>query len=161
MHSFHAALCVHMRDDHAVQLGIKSYSASRAQLTVREMQKINDQLVLLWTRHVTDRLNQIVIHAHIGMLIKAPWEKYMVHLRAYPFKGIEFHGHNPQAWGLYVLNTFALGVDALDPLNPTQPHQHIGVGLSIFFFKVMFENFIHNVMNFMMPFIKLSCQSTI
>ena len=44
----------------------------------------------------------------------------MVHLRAYPFKGLEFHGRNPQNWILYVLNTFAQGVDALDPLNPTR-----------------------------------------
>ena len=89
---------MHMRDDHAVQLGIRSYSASRAQLTVREIQEITDQLVHLRTRHVTDRLNQIVIHARTGMLIKAPWEQYMVHLRAYPFKGIEFHGRNPPAF---------------------------------------------------------------
>ena len=49
---------------------------------------------------------------------------------------------------LYVLKTFALGVDALDPLNPTH-HQHIGVGLLILFFEVMYENFIDSVMNFM------------
>jgi len=104
--------------------------------------------------------NKIVIHARTGMLIKAPWEQYMVHLRAYPFKGIQFHGRNPQSWILYVLNTFALGVDALDPLNPMH-HQHIGVGLSILFFEVMYENFIDSVMNFMTQFEKLYCQSTI
>ena len=82
------------------------------------------------------------------MLIKAPWEQYMVHLRAYPFKGLEFHGRNPQNWILYVLNTFAQGVDALDPLNPTH-HQHIGVGLSILFFEVMYVYFIDCVMHFM------------
>ena len=69
----------------------------------------------------------------------------MVHLRAYPFKGIQFHGRNPQSWILYVLNTFALGVVALDPLNPMH-HQHIGVGLSILFFEVMYVYFIHCVM---------------
>ena len=152
-----------MRDDHAMQLGIRSYSVSQTRLTVREMLKITDQLPHLRTRHVADRLNQIVIHARPGMLIKAPWEQYMVHMRAYPFKGLQFHGHNPQSWLLYVLNTFALGVDALDPLNPAHHkhivdaldplnpahHKHIGVGLSILFFEVMYENFIVHVMNFM------------
>ena len=33
--------------DHAMQLGITSYSVSRVRLTVREMQKITDQLVHL------------------------------------------------------------------------------------------------------------------
>ena len=75
----------------------------------------------------------------------------MVHLRAYPFKDIEFHGNNPQAWILYVLNTFALEVDSLDLLKPMH-YQHIGVGMSILFFEVMFENFIDSVMNFMMQF---------
>ena len=84
----------------------------------------------------------------------------MVHLRAYPFKGIQFHGSNPQSWILYVLNTFALGVEALDLLNPLH-HQHIGVGLSILFFEVMYENFIDNVMNFMTQFEKWYCQSTV
>ena len=160
MRCLHAALCVHLRDDHAVQLGIRAFSASRAQLIVREMQKITDQLVPLRTRHFADRQNKVVIHAHTGMLIKAPWEQYMVYLRAYPFKGIEFHGRNPQAWVLYVLNTFPLGVDALDPLN-TMHHQHIGVGLSILFFEVINKNPTNGVMNVMMPFTKLSCQSTI
>ena len=108
----------------------------------------DQKLVHLRTRHVADRLNRIVIHARTGMLIKAPWEQYMVHLRTYPFKGMQFHDRNPQSWILYVLNTFALGVDALDPLNPTH-HEHIGVGLSILFFEVMYENFINSVMNFM------------
>jgi len=36
-------------------------------------------------------------------------------------------------------------VDALDPLNPAH-HQHIGVGLSILFFEVMYVYFIHCVM---------------
>ena len=70
------------------------------------------------TNYGHGRLTQMVFHARTGMLIKAPWEQYMVHLRAYPFKGLEFHGRNPQNWILYVLNTFAQGVDALDPLNP-------------------------------------------
>ena len=69
----------HIRDDHAMQLGIRSYSASRARLTVREIQ-ITDQLVHMRTRHVADRLNEIVVHARTGMLIKAPWEQCMVHL---------------------------------------------------------------------------------
>ena len=72
----------------------------------------------------------------------------MVHMRAYPFKGLQFHGHNPQSWILYVLNTFATGVDALDPLNPAH-HQHIAVGLSILFFEAMYADFIVHVMNFM------------
>ena len=71
--------------------------------------------------------------------MKAQWEQYLVHLRAYLFKGIEFHGSNPQAWIPYVLNKFPLGVDTLDPLNP-QHHPHIGVGLSILFFEVMVKN---------------------
>jgi len=145
MQHFQAALCLHMRDDHAQQLGIRSYSVSRARLTVREMQKITDQLVHMRTRHASDRLTQMVVHARTGMLIKAPWEQYMVHMRAYPFKGLEFHGRNPQNWILYVLNTFAQGVDALDPLNPAH-HQHIGVGLSILFFEVMYVYFIDCVM---------------
>ena len=86
----------------------------------REILKITDQLPHLRTRHVADRLNQVVIHARTGMLMKAPWEQYMLHMRAYPFKGVKFHGHNPQSWILYVLNTFALAVDAFDPLNPSQ-----------------------------------------
>ena len=137
-----------MRDDHAQQLGIRSYSVSQTRLTVREMQKITDQLVHLCTRHASDRLTQMVIHARTSMLIKAPWEQYMVHMRAYPFKGLEFHGHNPQSWLLYVLNTFALGVDAIDPFNPSH-HKHIGVGLSILFFEVKYENLIVLVMKFM------------
>ena len=73
----------------------------------------------------------------------------MLHMPAYPFKGLEFHGRNPQNWILYsVLNTFAQGVDALDPLNPTH-HQHIGLGLSILFFEVMYVYFIDCVMHFM------------
>ena len=115
---------------------------------MRGMQKITDQLVHLRTRRVTDRLTQMVIHARTSMLIKAPWEQYMVHIRVYPFKGFELHGHNPQSWLLYVLNTFALGVDAIDPFNPSH-HKHIGVGLSILFFEVMYENFIVRVINFM------------
>ena len=76
--------------------------------------------------------------ARTGMLVKAPWEQYMVHMRAYPFKGLKFHDHNPQSWLLYVLNTFAHGVNAFDPLNPSH-HKHIGVGLSILFFEVMYR----------------------
>ena len=97
------------------------------------------------TNYGHGRLTQMVIHARTGMLIKAPWEQYMVHMRAYPFKGLEFHGRNPQNWILYVLNTFPQGVDALDPLNPAH-HQHIGVGLSILFFEVMYVYFIDCVM---------------
>ena len=104
MQHFQAALCLHMRDDHAVQLGIRSYSGAR--LTVREMHTITDQLAHLRANRVTDRLNRIVIHARTGMLMKAPWEQYMVHMRAYPFKGLQFHGHQRQSWILYVLNTF-------------------------------------------------------
>ena len=136
MQHFQTALCLHMRDDHARQLGITPYSVSRARLTVREVQKITDQLVHLRTKRVTDPLNKIVVHARTGMLVKAPWEQYMVHMRAYPFKGLQFHGHNRQSWLLYVMNTFAHGVDDFDPLNPSH-HQHIGVGLSILFFEVM------------------------
>ena len=138
MQHFQTALCLHMRDDHAQQLGITSYLVSRARLTVREMLKITDQLVHLRNKHVADRLNKIVIHARTGMLVKAPWEQYMVHMRAYPFKGLQFHGHNPQSWLLYVLNTFAHGVDAFDLMNPSH-HKHIGVGLSILFFEVMYR----------------------
>ena len=58
--------------DHAMQLDIRSYSVSRARLTLREMQKITDQLVHMRTRHVADRINRIVIQARTGMLIKAP-----------------------------------------------------------------------------------------
>ena len=102
MQHFQMALCLHMRDDHAQQLGITSYLISRARLTPREMLKITDQLVHLRNKHVADRLNKIVIHARTGMLVKAPLEQYMVHMRAYPFKGLQFHGHNPQSWLLYV-----------------------------------------------------------
>ena len=104
---------------------------------MREIQKITDQLVHLRTKHVADPLNRIVIHARTGMLVKAPWEQYMVHMRTYPFKGLEVHGRNPQSWLLYVMNTFAHGLDAFDPLNPSH-HQHIGVGLSILFSEVMY-----------------------
>ena len=135
---FQNALWLHLRDDHAVQLGIRSYAHSQARLTVREILKITDQLIHLRHRHVADRLNQIVIHARTGMLIKAPWEQYMLHLRAYPFKGVQFHGHNPQSWILYVLNTFPLALHAIDVLNPSH-HKHIGVGLSILFFEVILE----------------------
>ena len=69
----------------------------------------------------------------------------MVHMPAYPFKGLEFHGRNPQNWILYVLNTFPQRVGALDPLNPAH-HQHIGVGLCILFFEVIYVYFIHCVM---------------
>ena len=136
-----------MRDDHTQQLGITSYLVSRARLTAREMLKITDQLVHLRNKHVADRLNKIVIHARTGMLVKAPWEQYMVHMRAYPFKGLQFHGHNPQSWVLYVLNTFAHGVNAFDPLNLSH-HKHIGVGLSILFFEVMYRCMTVIVMKF-------------
>ena len=44
------------------------------------MLTITDQLAHLRVNRVTDRLNRIVIHARTGMLIKAPWEQYMVHM---------------------------------------------------------------------------------
>ena len=140
-----AALCLHMRDGHAQQLGIRSFSDSRARLTVREIQKITDQLVHMRIRPASDRQTKMVVHARTGMLIKAPWEQYIVHLRAYPFNGLEFHGRNAQNWILYVLNTFPQRAGALDLLNPAH-HQHIGVGLCILFFKVIYVYFIHCVM---------------
>lgn len=73
-------------------------------------------------RHCGHQHNRVVVHAHAGMIVKAPWEQYMVHMRAYPFKGKQFHGHNPQSWILYVLNTFSLAVGVLDPLNPQHHH---------------------------------------
>jgi len=76
MQHFQAALCLHMRDDHAQQLGIRSFSDSRARLTVREIQKITDQLVHMRKRPASDRLTKIVVHARTGMLIKAPWEQF-------------------------------------------------------------------------------------
>ena len=133
MQHFQAALCLHLRDDHAVQLGIASYSGAR--LTVREMHSITDQLAHLRANRVADRLNRIVIHARTGMPIKAPWEQYMVHMRAYPFKGQHFHGYQSQSWILYVLNTFPRRVSEMDVLNPAH-HEHIGVGLCILFFEV-------------------------
>ena len=135
MQHFQNALCLHMRDDHAMQLGIRSYSVSGVLLTVREILKITDQLVHLRGNRVTDRLNRIVIHARTGFLMKAPWEQYIVHMRAYPFKGLMFHGHQAQTWLLYVLNTFPHALTAMDALNPAH-HKHIGVGLSILFFEV-------------------------
>jgi len=144
MQHFQAALCLHMRDDHAVQLGIRSYSVSGARLTVREMLTITDQLAHLRVNRVTDRLNRIVIHARTGMLIKAPWEQYMVHMRAYPFKGMQFHGHQAQSWILYVLNTFPHTVSEVDVLNPAH-HKHIGVGLCILFFEVRNADLLHTM----------------
>ena len=135
MQYLHTALCLHMRDDHAVQLGIRSYSASGARLTAREMLKITDQLAHLRLNRVTDRLNRIVIHARTGMLIKAPWGQYLVHMRAYPFRGLHFHGRQAQPWILYVLNTFSHALSEVDVLNPAH-HKHIGVGLCILFFEV-------------------------
>jgi len=146
MQHFQAALCLHMRDDHAQQLGIRSYSDSRARLTVREIQKITDQLVHLRKRPASSVLTKVVVHARTGMLIKAPWEQYMVHMRAYPFQGLEFHGRNPQTWILYVLNTFPQRVGAFDVLNPAH-HRHIGVGLCILFFEVICVVCSHCVMN--------------
>ena len=77
----------------------------------------------------------VVIHARTGMLIKAPWGQYMVHLRAYPFKGLQFHGRQTQSWILYVLNTFPHVLSEVDVLNPAH-HKHIAVGLCILFFEV-------------------------
>ena len=136
MQHFQAALCLHMRDDHAQQLGIRSFSDSRARLTVREIQKITDQLVHLRKRPASSLLTKVVVHARTGMLIKTPWEQSLVHMRAYPFQGLEFHGRNPQTWILYVLNTFPQRVGAFDVLNPVH-HRHIGVGLCILFFEVI------------------------
>ena len=146
MQHFQAALCLHIRDDHAQQLGIRSFSDSRARLTVREILKITGQLVHMLTGPAPDRLTKMVVHARTCMLIKAPWEQYMVHMRAYPFKGLKFHGRNPQNWILYVLNTFPQRVGALDLLNPAH-HRHIGVGLCILFFEVIYVYFSHCVMN--------------
>jgi len=61
---------------------------------------------------------------------------------------------------LYALNTFPLGVDALDQLDPTH-HQHNGVGLTIMLSVVMCADFIHCVMNFMTRIEYSYCQSSI
>jgi len=61
---------------------------------------------------------------------------------------------------LYALNTFPLGVHALDQLDPTH-HQHNGVGWTIMLSVVMCANFIHCVMNFMTRIENSYCQSSI
>ena len=61
-------------------------------------------------------------------------------------QGLEFHGRNPQTWILYVLNTFPQRVGAFDVLNPAH-HRHIGVGLCILFFEVIFVVCRYCVMN--------------
>jgi len=144
MQYLHTALCLHMRDDHAEELGIRSYAVSGARLTAREMLRITDQLAHLRLNRVTDRLKRIVIHATKGMLIRAPWAQYLVHMRAYPFRGLHFHGRQVQPWILYVLNTFPHTLSEMDVLNPAH-HQHIGVGLCILFFKVLTPCLLHKL----------------
>ena len=77
-----------MRDDHAEELGIRSYAVSGARLTAREMLKITDQLAHLRLNRVTDRLNRIVIHARTGMLIKAPWGPILGAHEGVSFQGV-------------------------------------------------------------------------